>query len=241
MSKPIVLDIGTGFIKAGYAESNFPEVTFPSIVGRPILRAEERGIDAEIRDLMVGDEAAAARSMLQISYPVENGIIKNWEDMEHIWDYTFYNKLKVDTRGRKILLTEAPLNPKKNRARMCQTMFEKYGFDGVYVVTQAVLSLYSQGLASGVVIDSGDGVTHIVPVYQSVVLNHLTRRLDIAGRDVTRQLIKLLLRRGYAFNRTADFETLRQMKEKLCYISYDLALDHKLAEETTVLVENYTV
>jgi len=69
---------------------------------------------------------------------------------------------------------------------------------------------------------------------------HLTRRLDIAGRDVTRYLIKLLLMRGYAFNRTADFDTVRQIKEKLCYVSYDLELDTKLSEETTVLVESYT-
>ena len=77
--------------------------------------------------------------------------------------------------------------------------------------------------------------------YTRAVLNYLTRRLNVAGRDVTRQLINLLLRRGYAFNRTADFETVRQMKEKLCYVSYDLELDHKLAEETTVLVESYTL
>jgi len=133
------------------------------------------------------------------------------------------------------------MNPLANRERMCEVMFERYGFDGVYVAIQAVLSLYAQGLASGVVVDSGDGVTHIVPVYESTVLNHLTRRLDVAGRDVTRQLIKLLLRRGYAFNRTADFETVRQIKEKLCYVSYDLELDNKLAEDTTVLVENFTL
>ena len=97
------------------------------------------------------------------------------------------------------------------------------------------------GLSSGVVVDSGDGVTHIVPVYESVVLNHLTRRLDVAGRDVTRNLIALLLRRGYALNRTADFETVRQIKEKLCYVSYDLELDQRLSEDTTVLVESYTL
>ena len=89
--------------------------------------------------------------------------------------------------------------------------------------------------------DSGDGVTHIVPVYESTVLNHLTRRLDVAGRDVTRNLIALLLRRGYALNRTADFETVRQIKEKLCYVSYDLELDQRLSEDTTVLVESYTL
>ncbi len=239
---PIVLDGGTGFLKVGWANTNFPEHVFPSIVGRPILRAEERsGGGVDIKDIMAGDEASAVRTMLQISYPMENGIVKNWTDMQHLWDYTFFEKLQVDPKGRKILLTEPPMNPTKNREQMVEVMLERYGFEGVYVAIQAVLALYAQGLSSGVVVDSGDGVTHIVPVYESVVLNHLTRRLDVAGRDVTRQLINLLLRRGYAFNRTADFETVRQIKEKLCYVSYDLEADHKLADETTVLVESYTL
>ena len=84
-------------------------------------------------------------------------------------------------------------------------------------------------------------MTHIVPVYDGYALPHLVRRLDVAGRDITRYLIKLLLLRGYAFNRTADFETVRQLKEKVCYVGYDLAMENKLATETTVLVENYTV
>ncbi|KAK9458016.1 actin family [Dipodascopsis uninucleata] len=239
--QPIVLDQGTGFVKIGRGGTNFPDHTFPSIIGRPILRAEERTGNVEIKDIMAGDEASAVRTMLQISYPMENGIIKNWEDMCHLWDYAFYERMNIDTTGRKILLTEPTMNPLSNREKMVETMFEKYNFGGVYVAIQAVLALYAQGLSSGVVVDSGDGVTHIVPVYESVVLNHLTRRLDVAGRDVTRQLIKLLLRRGYAFNRTADFETVRQIKEKLCYVSYDIELDSKLAEETTVLVESYTL
>jgi actin-related protein 2 len=172
---------------------------------------------------------------------MENGIVRIWDDMQHLWDFTFHEKLHIDTTGRKILLTEPPMNPLKNRERMCEVMFERYNFGGVYVAIQAVLALYAQGLSSGVVVDSGDGVTHIVPVYESTVLNHLTRRLDVAGRDVTRNLIALLLRRGYALNRTADFETVRQIKEKLCYVSYDLNLDKRLSEDTTVLVESYTL
>ena len=172
---------------------------------------------------------------------MENGIVKRWDDMQHLWDYTLLEKMRVDPTGRKILLTEPPMNPLKNRETMCEVMFERYGFGGVYVAIQAVLALYAQGLSSGVVVDSGDGVTHIVPVYESTVLNHLTRRLDVAGRDVTRNLIALLLRRGYALNRTADFETVRQIKEKLCYVSYDLELDQRLSEDTTVLVESYTL
>lgn len=98
-----------------------------------------------IKDIMCGDEAAAARTMLQISYPMENGIVKKWDDMQHLWDYTFYEKLKIDPRGRKILLTEPPMNPLKNREQMCEVMFERYAFGGVYVAIQAVLALYAQG------------------------------------------------------------------------------------------------
>ena len=121
---------------------------FPSIVGRPILRAEER-VGATgglvIKDIMIGDEAAEARNFLQVTQPMEHGIVRNWEDMKHLWDYTFQEKLRVDPAGRKILLTEPPMNPKVNRQRMCQVMFEEYGFQGVYVAIQAVLTLYAQG------------------------------------------------------------------------------------------------
>jgi len=188
---------------------------------------------------MVGDEASAARSMLSVTYPLENGIVKDWNDIDHIWDYTFFEKLKVNPKECKILLTEPPLNPKANRERMLEKMFGKYGFMGVYVGIQAVLTLYAQGLLTGVVVDSGDGVTHIVPVFEGFSLPQLTKRLNVAGRDVTRYLIKLLLLRGYAFNRTADFETVRQIKEKLCYVGYDLNLESKLADDTTVLVSKY--
>jgi actin-related protein 2 len=101
------------------------------------------------------------------------------------------------------------------------------------------LLFFSLGLLTGVVVDSGDGVTHIVPVYDGFALPHLTKRLDVAGRDVTKYLIKLLQLRGYYFNRTADFETVRQIKEKWCYVGFDMQLERKLALETTILVEPY--
>ena len=122
---------------------------FPSVIGRPILRAEERVGDAIIKDIMVGDEAAALRNYLQITQPMEHGIVRNWEDMKHLWDYTFSEKMRIDPTGRKVLLTEPPMNPKVNRQRMCQVMFEEYGFQGVYVAIQAVLTLYAQGAYRG--------------------------------------------------------------------------------------------
>lgn len=181
------------------------------------------------------------RSMLEISHPMENGIIRNWEDMELLWEHTFQDCLHINPANHNILLTEPPQNPKKNRERMVEVMFEKFGFQGTHVAIQAVLTLYSQGLQSGVVVDAGDGVTHIVPVCEGYVLPHLIKRLDIAGRDITRQLIKLLFNQGYYFNRTSDFETVREIKEKLCYVSPDLSIDTKLALETVYLMRKHQV
>jgi len=235
----IVCDNGTGFVKVGYAGANFPAHIFPSMVGRPLLRAEEKIDNVELKDIMVGDKAAALRSHLDIKYPLDNGIIRNWEDMMHLYDYTFDEKLKCNPGDCRIMLTEAPLNPKKNREKMVEVMFEKYGFKSAYISIQAVLVLYAQGLLTGVVVDSGDGVSHVIPVYEGFALPHLTKRLDVAGRDVTKYLIKLLQLRGYYFNRTADFETVRQIKEKFCYVGLDVNQERKLALETTVLVEPY--
>jgi len=238
---PIVCDNGTGFVKCGFAGDNFPAHVFPSIVGRPILRAEEKVQDVFIKDIMVGDDVTKARDMLETSYPITEGVVHNWPDMIHLYNYTFFERLKIDPSEHKIMLTEAANNPKKNRKQLVECMFETFGFDGVQVSIQAVLTLYAQGLLTGVVVDSGDGVTHVVPVYEGYAEPKNIARLDVAGRHLTEYLIKLLLGRGYAFNRTADFEVVREIKEKLCYVGYDLAQEEKLAQETTTVMEKYTL
>jgi actin-related protein 2 len=230
------------YVKAGFAGENFPRHVFPSMVGRPVLRAEEELLgDVELKDVMVGQEASDMRRALEVSYPVENGIIRNWDDMELIWNHTFRDLLGVDPAGKKLMLTEPPMNPTTNKKRMISTMFEKYNLGGVQVWWQALLTLYGQGMDTGLVVDSGDGVTHVVAVYDNVVIPHLTRRLDVAGRHLTRYLIKLLLLRGYAFNRSADFQTVQEIKEKLCYVACETEVERRLAAETTVLVEKYTL
>ncbi|MES1911491.1 MAG: Actin-related protein 2 [Cercozoa sp. M6MM] len=209
------------------------------MVGRPLMRYEEAVDGIEVKDIMCGDECAALRSMLQTNYPVENGIVKNWEDMQHLWDYTFNERLQITPSNHKVLLTEPPMNPTQNRIKFMEHMFETYGFQAAKVVIQAILVLYAQGLMTGVVVDSGDGVTHVVPVFDGVVPPNLISRLDIAGRHTTRYLVRLLQLRGYNLNSTADFETARQIKEKLCYVAYDPAVEQRLAQETTLLMRQY--
>jgi len=239
--RAVVCDNGTGFVKCGYGGDNFPQYIFPSMIGRPLMRYEEEFKDVELKDVMVGDECAKYRHMLETSYPVENGIVKDWVGMKYLYDYTFYERMKIEPKNHKILLTEPPLNPRENQAKMLQAMFEVYGFQAAKVNIQAMLVLYAQGLLTGVVVDSGDGVTHVVPVWEGICPPTLIKRLNVAGRHITRQLIKLLQVRGYTFNRSADFETVRLIKEKLCFVGYDLEVEKRLALETTTLNTTYTL
>ena len=188
----------------------------------------------------MGDECNESMRALNITYPIENGVITRWDDMEALWKYTFRTKLGEDTyEDKRIMLTEAPLNPRENRRKMAEIMFEKFHFGGLQCKPQAMLTLYSRGASTGVVVDSGDGVTHVMCVYDGYVLNHLTRRLNIAGRHVTRHLLSLLQQRGYALNATADFEVVREMKERLCYVAYNYEKEMKVADATTVLMSEY--
>lgn len=236
---PIVCDNGTGYVKTGYAGDNFPSLIFPSMIGRPMLRAEEEFNNVQLKDLMVGDECAQYRAYLETEYPIENGMVRNWEGMKNLWDYTFYERMKISPPDHKVLLTEPPNNPTKNKSKFCEHMFDVYGFSHTNVSIQATLVLYAQGLLTGVVVDSGDGVSHVVPVWEGAKMPELVCRLNVAGRHITKYLVKLLQVSGYAFNRSADLETVRQIKEKLCYVGYDLDVEKQLAIETTTLLRKY--
>ncbi|KAF2069188.1 hypothetical protein CYY_009488 [Polysphondylium violaceum] len=229
--KTLVIDNGSGMVKAGFAGEDAPRCVFPSIVGYPMFNTVMHGMG---KDKYIGDEAQAKRGVLSIKYPIEHGIITNWSDMETIWEYTFTNELRVDPSKHAVLLTEAPLNPKANRERMVETMFEYFDTPAVYIAIQAVLSLYASGRTTGVVLDCGDGVCHTVPIYEGYCMSHNVQRIDIGGRDITEYLMRLLTERGYAFTTTAEREIVKDIKEKTSFVAQDF-IGESSAPESNII------
>ncbi len=234
MENAVIIDNGSGFIKAGFAGDDTP-VVFPSVVGKR-LKPVSAG-----QNTYVGDQAQSMsrQGILTISHPLENGIVTNWDDMEKIWSHTFHNELRIDPAAQPVMLIDSALNVKANREKMVKIMFETFKVPALYVATAPALSLYGHGRSTGIVLDCGYGFGQIVPIYKGHVLSNAISRLDLTGSDLTNYLMELLTERGDSFTTLAEREIVTDIKEKLCYVAEDFGAEMQKASQSSELEKNY--
>ena len=233
----LVFDIGSQMCRAGFAGDDDPRAVFPTVVGKAYL--EETMVGLGYKSTYIGDQAIKKRGVLSLSYPTQRGIVTNWEDMELILEHTFLTELKVAPEQHPLLLTEPPLNPKANKEKMMQILFETFNCPATYFAHPGVLAVYSSGRSTAMVLEIGEGITHTLPIVSGYTYPSAIRRQDFAGFDLTKYFIKLLRRRGYSLSTTAEWEIARDMKEKLCYVADDFVKETAIVRSSSSLERTY--
>ena len=213
----VVIDNGSFYIKAGISEEEGPRAVFPSCVGYPKYLTNK----GDKKEFFVGN--ISEYNNINYNYPIINGVVDNWDDQEKIWGHIFTNELRVAPEEHNILISEVPMNPKENREKTAQIMFETFNVPGLYIANQAVLSLYSTGIYTGVSADLGGGMSHFVPVFDGYALQHATISLDLGGKDLTEYMLRFL--KGYndllPKNEAKRKKIVEDIKDKSCYVALD--------------------
>ncbi|XP_003939685.1 actin-related protein T2 [Saimiri boliviensis] len=218
-SPAVIFDNGSGLCKAGLSGEFGPRHVVSSMVGHPKFQTPSAG--AHQKKYFVGEEALYKQEVLQLHAPIERGLITGWDDTERLWKHLFEWELGVKPSDQPLLTTEPSLNPRENREKMAEVMFEKFSVPAFYLSDQAVLALYASACVTGLVVDSGDGVTCTVPIFEGYSLPHAVTKLHVAGRDITELLTRLLLASGHTFPCVLDRGLVDDIKKKLCYVALE--------------------
>ncbi|KAF9530614.1 actin family [Crepidotus variabilis] len=165
---------------------------------------------------------------LEITYPIQRGLITDWNKMERLWQHAFHNELRAVPEEHPILLADTPLNPSAVREKTTEIMFEIFNAPALYLANQAMLVLYSSGRSTGVVLDSGDGITYSASLYEGHILPHSVQRLELAGRDLTNRFREFLISKGYMAQKDLVFDTAEDLKHNWGFIT--LGLDRESTE-----------
>lgn len=229
---PVVIDNGTGYTKMGYSGNVEPQYIIPTVLA---TKADEGGVGkrdgVDDLDFHVGDAALNNSTTHQVNYPIRHGLIDNWDNMERMWERCMFEYLRCEPEDHYVLLTEPPLNPPENREFTAEIMFETFNVPGLYIAVQAVLALaaswsskqVTERSLTGTVIDSGDGVTHVIPVAEGYVIGSCIKHIPLAGRSMTQFIQQLQRDRKEPIPPEDALEVAKRTKEMYCYVCPDLA------------------
>jgi len=230
----VVIDNGTGYTKMGFAGNIEPQYIVPTVIatqeGKGSQKAANQKKGIEDLDFFIGDEAHAVSKTYDLFYPVRHGQIENWTHMECFWEHCIFKYLRCEPEDHFFLLTEPPLNAPENREYTAEIMFETFNVPGLYIAVQAVLALAASWTSknikertlTGTVIDSGDGVTHVIPVAEGYVIGSSIKHIPLAGRDITAFVQNLMRERNEPIPPAESLEVAKRVKETYSYVCPDI-------------------
>ena len=218
---PIILDVGSAYVKLGFAGEPSPRFVFPCIVGTEKYRAVMVDVGGQ-RNFYVGNDAMKMRGVLKVKYPIQRGAIMDWEAYYEILNYIFYTLLRIENLSNyPIIYAEHPFVPRETKEFIARVLFETHKVNSLIMLQSPFLSLFSVGLTTGLVVESGDGLTWIVPIVNGIIHHQAIQKLNLAGIDVNHNLRTLMMREGINIESSAAEEILKEIKEKNCYFVLD--------------------
>ncbi|MFX1328848.1 MAG: zinc ribbon domain-containing protein [Promethearchaeota archaeon] len=230
---PIIIDIGSAYVKIGFAGEPGPRFVFPCITGTEKYKSVM--VDVSARSIYVGNDVSRMRGVLKIKHPISRGDIMEWESYYEILNYIFYSLLRIeDLTQYPVFYCESPFIQRETKEYIARLFFETHRVRSLIMMPTPLLSLFSVGLTTGLVIESGDGLTWIVPIINGKLVNHAVQKLPLAGIDVNQNLKSLLMREGVSIASSAADEIIQDIKEKNCYFVLDPNRPPKVSEMFSV-------
>ena len=243
LQTPIIIDIGSGEIKAGFSGQERPKIVFKNQLGEPkykkILKTFKKG-NIPTKDIYIGEKCDTCLSALKLRNPVEHGIFKNLEDIFPIFNHIF-TRLKLDSeeiKNHPILISESLLNPSKNRKNISSILFENFEISNIFFASQPILSLFATSNTTGTILESGEGVTQSCVVYEGYSIPFSFERYDYGGGDVTKYLYTILQNLGLYFDTSAEYQIVKDIKEQLCFACQSDMI-RNIKKESEFEKENY--
>jgi len=225
----VVLDAGAVTTKTGAAGDEAPKLVFPSCVGYPpeMAHLQIKPGESWKGQYTVGLAAERKKDAL-LKWPIEEGVVKDWDAMEKLWTHAFAELMVTPAEEYGgVLLSDAPTNPKDGRERMTHIMFERFQLPNFYLAVQPLLAMYAAGKTTGVVVDAGEHVTHCVPMTEGYPIMFNAQRLPVAGLQMTKAVENMLKEKGI----TADHTAARKLKEEVCYVALDFSTESQKLEQ----------
>ena len=216
----IIIDNGSGYFKAGFSGEEKPSTILPSIIGYPNFKGCMKVINKT--EFFIGDKAKENRGVLNYFNPIKRGTRIDWDNIEKIYKFILDDELRSKPKEHNIMITEPLMNPRKNREKLAQIMFETFNIPGLFFENTAVLNLFASGKFTGFSVDSGEGLTQYAPIFEGYLLTPGLMQVEFGGEDITNFLLKMLFDNGEKlspYNDNNEKKIVEDIKEKSCYVT----------------------